>query len=126
MHKYKHTGRRHTARHTNTRLCTNLHHYPGRLSLASHQTKTRQDKTQTRVDSAVRHTDTTQKITSLNQHIFHVVRGTKYTQKTHPTHDGKFVEQSCAKRCLVSTAIEGGKHDEIGDCNMLILSKKEC
>lgn len=27
---------------------------------------------------------------------------------------------------LVSTAIEGGKHDEIGDCDMFILFKNEC
>lgn len=56
---HRHLGWRHRARHC--RVCTNLHHHPGWLSLALHQTK--QDNTQTRVDSAVRHTDTTQSIT---------------------------------------------------------------
>ena len=79
--------------------------------------RTRQTKTQTRVDSAVRDT-----------HVQH--RPLHYwisnnwmwcvAQNTNTSDNGEFVEQLSAKLFfLVSTALEGGKHDETGECMCL-------
>lgn len=110
----------HRARHT--QLCTNLHHYPGWLPLASHQTE-KKINIQTRKDSAVRYTDTTQN-TNNWIHKYMTACGTKYTENTL-NNNGKFIEWPCTKLLklliLFRTQLCYIQHDwEASMCNICV------
>lgn len=80
-----------------TGLRTNLHHYPGWLSLASHQTT--QDKTHTRVDSAIKHryhTDHYITGSASTRHSMWHIKHKKNKERKTSNNNGKLDKQSSA------------------------------